>query len=160
MAWVNNLLPVLHDGAWGRLFQLLYLSIECFVESLPWNIQLIAIAFTPSWQAEQRCSFLVLLLGLEGDARGRPSWGLPFQDLHVWFGLSSPFTKFHSAPFVLTSVTFPMMLKLIEPYYNAFGSVVKNLPAMEETWVQFLSQEDPLKKEMATHSSILTWRIP
>ena len=37
---------------------------------------------------------------------------------------------------------------------------VKNLPAMPETWVQFLGQEDPLEKEMATHSSILAWRIP
>ena len=40
------------------------------------------------------------------------------------------------------------------------GSVVKNLPAMWETWVQPLSQKDPLDKEMATHSSILTWRVP
>ena len=39
------------------------------------------------------------------------------------------------------------------------GSVVKNLPAMQETWVQSLGQEDPLEKEMATHSSILTWKI-
>ena len=31
---------------------------------------------------------------------------------------------------------------------------------MHETWVQFLGREDPLKKEMATHSSILAWRIP
>ena len=37
---------------------------------------------------------------------------------------------------------------------------LKNLPAMQETWVQFLVQEDPLEKEMATHSSILAWRIP
>ena len=37
---------------------------------------------------------------------------------------------------------------------------VKNLPAMQETWVQSLSQEDLLEKEMATHSSILAWRIP
>ena len=37
---------------------------------------------------------------------------------------------------------------------------VKNLPAVQETWVQFLGQEDPLEKEMATHSSILAWRIP
>ena len=36
---------------------------------------------------------------------------------------------------------------------------VKNLPAMQETWVRFLGQEDPLEKEMATHSSILAWRI-
>ena len=38
--------------------------------------------------------------------------------------------------------------------------MVKNLPAMQETWVQFLGQEDPLEKGMATHSSILAWRIP
>ena len=38
--------------------------------------------------------------------------------------------------------------------------MVKNLPAMQETWVTSLGQEDPLDKEMATHSSILTWRIP
>ena len=37
---------------------------------------------------------------------------------------------------------------------------VKNLPAMPETWVQSLGREDPLKKGMATHSSILAWRIP
>ena len=37
---------------------------------------------------------------------------------------------------------------------------LKNLPAMRETWVQSLGQEDPLEKEMATHSSILAWRIP
>ena len=36
----------------------------------------------------------------------------------------------------------------------------KNLPAMQETQVQFLGQEDPLEKEMATHSSILVWEIP
>ena len=40
------------------------------------------------------------------------------------------------------------------------GSAVKNLPAMQKTWVQFLGPEDPPKKEMATHSSILAWRIP
>ena len=37
---------------------------------------------------------------------------------------------------------------------------VKNLPAMQETWIPFLGWEDPLEKEMATHSSILAWRIP
>ena len=40
------------------------------------------------------------------------------------------------------------------------AQAVKNLPAMKETWVQFLGQEDILEKEMATHSSILAWRIP
>ena len=40
------------------------------------------------------------------------------------------------------------------------GSVVKNLPVMQETQFQSLGQEDPLEKEMATHSSILAWKIP
>ena len=40
------------------------------------------------------------------------------------------------------------------------GSVVKNLPAKQETRVQSLDQEDPLEKGMATHSSILAWEIP
>ena len=37
---------------------------------------------------------------------------------------------------------------------------VKNLPTMQETWVQFLSWEDPLEEGIATHSIILAWRIP
>ena len=38
--------------------------------------------------------------------------------------------------------------------------MVKNLPAMQKNWVRSLGQEDPLEKGMATHSSILVWRIP
>ena len=38
--------------------------------------------------------------------------------------------------------------------------IVKNLPTVQETWVQSLGQEDPLEKGMATRSSILAWRIP
>ena len=47
-----------------------------------------------------------------------------------------------------------------EPY-SVFlvAQLVKNLPAMQETQVQSLGGEDPLEKEMVTHSSILTWRI-
>ena len=40
------------------------------------------------------------------------------------------------------------------------AQLAKNPPAMQETQVQFLGQEDPLEKEMATHSSILAWKIP
>ena len=49
-------------------------------------------------------------------------------------------------------------------YYDYWASLmdqtVKNPPAMQETWVQSLGQEDPLEEGMATHSSILAWRIP
>ena len=47
-------------------------------------------------------------------------------------------------------------------YWGAFlvSQMVKNLPGMQETLVRSLGQEDPLEKEIAAHSSILTWRIP
>ena len=42
---------------------------------------------------------------------------------------------------------------------SLIAQLVNNLPAMQETWVGFLGWENPLEKEMATHSSILAWRI-
>ena len=45
-------------------------------------------------------------------------------------------------------------------YLLELAQMVKNLPGMWETQVRFLGWEDPLEKEMATHSSILAWRIP
>ena len=49
-------------------------------------------------------------------------------------------------------------------YYTSRASLVaqtlKRLPTVQETWVRSLGREDPLEKEMATHSSILAWRIP
>ena len=43
---------------------------------------------------------------------------------------------------------------------SLMAQLVKNLPTMQETWVQSLGCEDPLEKGKATHSSILAWRIP
>ena len=40
------------------------------------------------------------------------------------------------------------------------AQLVKNLPAMQKMWVQYLGWKDPLQKGVATHSSILAWRIP
>ena len=52
-------------------------------------------------------------------------------------------------------------LRAVREYLWAsqLAQTVKNLPAMWETWVRSLGQEDPLEKGMATHSSILAWRI-
>ena len=47
-----------------------------------------------------------------------------------------------------------------KPGASLIAQLVKNLPAMQETWVRFLGPEDPLEKEMAIHSSILAWKIP
>ena len=50
------------------------------------------------------------------------------------------------------------MLSLL--WASLAAQMVKNLPAVQENWVQSLGWEDPLKEGMATHSSILAWRIP
>ena len=47
-----------------------------------------------------------------------------------------------------------------ESWASLTTQLVKNLPAVQETLVRFLGQEDPLEKGQATHSSILAWRIP
>ena len=52
-------------------------------------------------------------------------------------------------------VLFTLMCKA-----SVVAQTVKNLPAMQEIWVRSLGGQDPLEKEMATHSSILAWRIP
>ena len=49
---------------------------------------------------------------------------------------------------------------MITTWSSLVAQMVKSMPAMRETWVQSLGQEDPLEKEMATHSSVLAWRIP
>ena len=71
------------------------------------------------------------------------------QNLQSWFlhtSLPSPHVIFlNKGKFPGTSLVAPM---------------VKNLPAMQETWVRSLGWEDPLEEGMATHSSILPWRIP
>ena len=67
---------------------------------------------------------------------------------------------------LLVSLQFPesILWGLLHAYYmwraSLLAQTVKNLPAMQVTQVRFLGQEDPLEKEMATHSSILAWRIP
>ena len=52
----------------------------------------------------------------------------------------------------------PLKLHLIRA--SLVAQMVKNLPATQETWVQSLGEEDPLEKEIVTHSSILAWEIP
>ena len=52
------------------------------------------------------------------------------------------------------------MEKMQEPRASLIAQLVKNLPARQETWVQFLGWEYPLEKGMATHSSIPTCKIP
>ena len=80
-----------------------------------------------------------------------------FTFIHRYFGFYS---------FKVFSCEYTKLWALFfSPYYNTIwvflvAQLIKNLPAMQETWVWFLGWEDPLEKEMATHSSILARRIP
>ena len=56
----------------------------------------------------------------------------------------------------LEKVDYPLQYS----WASLVAQLVKNPPAMRETWVRSLGWEDPLEKEMATHCSILAWRIP
>ena len=81
------------------------------------------------------------------------------------------FTKISNSevqgPFLLLKTNFSQLLAhlFLRDYFVSYGAslvaqTIKNLSAMKETWVRSLGQEDPLQKGMATHSSILAWRIP
>ena len=62
--------------------------------------------------------------------------------------------------FLRLNELFSLLLYLVKDFYIPIAQVVKNLPAVRETWIRSLGQEDPLEKEMATHSSVLARRIP
>ena len=53
-----------------------------------------------------------------------------------------------------------LCISLLYTWASLVAQVVKNLPARQETWVQSLGWEDPRKEGLATHASILAWRIP
>ena len=55
-------------------------------------------------------------------------------------------------------ISYKVLLRSIRA--SLVAQMVKNLPTVQETWVRFLGQEDPLEEEMATDSGILAWRIP
>ena len=57
-------------------------------------------------------------------------------------------------------IVFLLYIAAPEARASLLAQMVKNLPAMQETRVQYLGQENPLEKEMATHSNIFAWRIP
>ena len=64
-----------------------------------------------------------------------------------------PFTLLYEQPIKI-------LFKLLFVWASLMAQMVTNMPAMQETWVRSLVWEDPLEEGMATHSSILAWRIP
>ena len=99
--------------------------------------------------AENNRTALNSLLGLDPKSpQSRSSTSQP----HSTFSISS----------ILFSVYLIAYLEAPEEWREAslMAQMVKNLPAMQKTWLPSLTQEDPLEEGMATHSSILAWRIP
>ena len=84
-----------------------------------------------------------------------PSVGLMF--LKISMICPSPF--FYPSPSLDPRVPCVFFAALTPDRDFPGGSVVKRLPAMQETWIQFLGQDDPLEKEMAIHSSTFAWKI-
>ena len=78
--------------------------------------------------------------------------------------MAAPFTfllAVYEACNILTlSPVFVIICFLFIIKASLVAQTVKRLPAMQETWVRSVVQEDPLEKEMVTHSSILAWEIP
>ena len=72
-----------------------------------------------------------------------------------WIPISEMLQGFSTELYYLT-----FWQQVVKSWASLVAQLVKNPPAMWETWVQFLGWEDPLEKGKATHSSILAWRIP
>ena len=86
-----------------------------------------------------------------------PSQGFPSH----YKAFELPYLAFSPAAMPPPPPTFLTFVHRLLPYRASLvAQLVKNPPAMWETWVQSLGWEDPLEKEVATHSNILAWRIP
>ena len=77
-----------------------------------------------------------------------------FEDIHADQSTNSILS------YILIGNTHPFVAGHRQKKASLVAQTIKNLPAMQETQVRFLGWEDPLEKEMAIHSSILTWEIP
>ena len=87
----------------------------------------------------------------------RASWLLLFSHSVISDSVT-PWTAAHQAP--LSFTVFRIRLRFTSTGASLVAQLVKNLPAMPESWVRSLGWEDPLEKGKATHCSILAWRIP
>ena len=92
---------------------------------------------------------------------GYTPWGHKESDTTEWLHFLSFFIKVINCNVQTYSNVLSVWLSLMERYSKTLGAqMVKHLPTMREAPVRSPGQEDPLEKEMATHSSILAWKIP
>ena len=125
------------------------------------------ICLTQEWEYHHTALFIQA--SLEAHALSEEGWQTSaiHKNLSSWHssprGLKPemPPMRVLSGPYIPPSITlssFPH--HFCHVFHPPCGQLVKNLPAMQETWIQSLGGEDPLEKGMATYSSILAWRIP
>ena len=97
-----------------------------------------------------------------GEGQGEQSWGRGCHAQAVWWWvcISQSLTLGGLEQVTASGPPFPRLERRALGRVSLVAQMVKNLPAVQETWVRSLSGEDPLEKGMATHSSILPWRIP
>ena len=84
-------------------------------------------------------------------------WGILRYFINAWGGKFT-LRRMLKTLFLLLLISYYLLITYYLP--SLVAQTVKHLPTMRETWVQSLGQENPLKKGMATHSSILAWKIP
>ena len=135
-SWVFNILPLKEKPEIG---------------SLPKPLRIHHTLHSNWWEADQYAS--TLSWGNWASTGQCESW-VDSAELHAW--LHVPFFLLDSS--YPTRIFFPLCI--ISVAASLVAQSVKNLPAIQGTQVWFLGWEDPLEKEMATHSSILAWRIP
>ena len=86
--------------------------------------------------------------------------GCSYQEVRLCLGFTGSLAGEESACNAGDSSSIPGLGRVKSFRGFPVAQMVKNLPAMLETWVRSLGQEDPLEKGMAIHCSILVWRIP
>ena len=94
----------------------------------------------------------VFLPGKSHGQRSQVGYG-PWVHRETWLSIAHT----HSSSFLKS---FSLQIPVLFNGTNMVAQKVKHLPAVQETWVRFLDQEDPLEKEMATHCNTLAWKIP
>ena len=104
---------------------------------------------------KHKSSSIPIIMALELEKKSCDIWIKPISNLEFWhpFQYQSSFRKIISHMLLLRKLLRCILESLV-------AQAVKSLPAMRETRVQSLSREDPLEKEMATHSCVIAWKIP
>ena len=85
---------------------------------------------------------------------------LRYKTVNEWYGRDWTLVSGYVTFVFISRLYIPRIFLLNAHIINLVAQTVKNLPAMQKTWVRSLDQEDPLENGVTTHSSVLAWEIP